>query len=38
LPTATARIVKALKRSEEIAAEFGHEHVGTEHLMVGQFG
>jgi ATP-dependent Clp protease ATP-binding subunit ClpC len=35
MPTATPRVVKALKRSEEVAAEFGHEHVGTEHLMVG---
>ena len=33
----TNRAEKAIAYAEKIAAEFGHNYVGTEHLMIGIF-
>ena len=35
MPKLTHRAVRALKGAEEASKEFGHEHVGCEHLLLG---
>jgi ATP-dependent Clp protease ATP-binding subunit ClpA len=35
MPKLTPGAVRSLKRAEDASAEFGHEHVGCEHIIVG---